>query len=145
MKKLPLILLLISSVTLVACNNGQKINAHNEKTAFKSVRMIKTRLPEDTRVEFEMSFWMIRDVKKNDAEFLSTVDGKIPAEIIAMGKEIYQQRKAEGLPEYQQYKTWEEMMAKYDRDRVKQGKPKSDVKESIDDPKMGNREIIYKL
>lgn len=145
MKKLPLILALVSCVTLVACGNGQKINGHNEKTAFKSVRMIKPRLPEEMRVEYEMSFWMIRDEKKDEKEFLNIVDGKMPQEIIAMGKDIYNQRKAAGVAEYQQYKTWEEMMAKYDRDRMKQGKAKTDVKENIGDPKTGNREIVYKL
>jgi hypothetical protein len=145
MKKLPLILALVSCVTLAACGNGQKINGHNEKTAFKSVRMIKPRLPEEMRVEYEMSFWMVRDEKKDEKEFLNVVDGKTPQEIIAMGKEIYSQRKAAGVAEYQQYKSWEEMMAKYDRDRMKQGKAKTDVKENIGDPKMGNREIVYKL
>lgn len=145
MKKLPFVLLLLGCMTLVACNNGQKINAHNEKTAYKSVRMIKTRLGEDMRVEYEMSFWMIRDAKKDKNEFLNTVDEKTPAEIIAMGKEIYQERKAAGVAEYQQYKTWEEMMAKYDRDRNNQGKAKSDINEKVDDPRMSNRDVIYKL
>lgn len=145
MKKLPLILALVSSVTLVACGNGQKINAHNEKTAYKSVRMIKPRLPEEMRVEYEMSFWMIRDEKKDEGEFLKTVDGKMPQEIIDMGKGIYTQRKAAGVAEYQQYKSWEEMMAKYDRDRMKQGKAKSDIKEGVSDPRKANDNINYKL
>ncbi len=144
MKKIPLILLMLGCTTLVACS-GEKINGHNEKSAYRSVKMIKNRLHEEMRVEYEMSFWMIRDAKKDDAEFLAAVDGKKAEEIIAMGKEIYQQRKNEGFAEYQQYKTWEEMMAKYDRDRIKQGKVKSDVKPSIDDPKTGNRDIVYKL
>lgn len=145
MKKLPLILALVSSVTLVACGNGQKINAHNEKTAYRSVKMIKPRLQEELRVQYEMSFWMIRDEKKDEAEFLNTVDGKMPDEIIAMGKEIYTQRKAAGVAQYQDYKSWDEMMAKYDRDRMKQGKPKSDVKNDVSDPKKANDNINYQL
>lgn len=144
MKKLPLVLLLLSCTMLVACN-GQEINAHSEKTAYKSVKMIKNHLHEDMRVEYEMSFWMIRDAKKDKDEFLKTVDGKKAPEIIAMGKEIYAQRKAEGFAEYQHYKTWEEMMAKYDRDRINQGKSKSDIKEKISDPKSGNRDVIYSM
>ncbi|MDD5215210.1 MAG: hypothetical protein PHQ03_06710 [Methylococcales bacterium] len=145
MKKFPLILALVSSVTLVACGNGQKINAHNEKTAYKSVRMIKPRLQEELRVQYEMSFWMIRDEKKDEAEFLKTVDGKMPEEIIAMGKEIYEKRKAAGVAEYQEYKSWDDMMAKYDRDRMKQGKPKSDVKRDVSDPVKANDNINYQL
>jgi hypothetical protein len=144
MKKISLILLMVGSMTLVACG-GDKINAHSEKTAYRSVKMIKNHLSEETRVGYEMSFWMVRDEKKDTAEFLASIDGKKADEIISMGKEIYEKRKAEGFAEYQQYKTWEEMMAKYDRDRIKQGKAKSDVKPSIEDPKMGNRDIVYKL
>jgi hypothetical protein len=107
--------------------------------------MIKPRLQEEMRVEYEMSFWMIRDEKKDNAEFLKTVDEKTPAEIVAMGKEIYQKRKTEGVPEYQTYKSWEEMMAKYDRDRIAQGKAKSDIKEKIIDPQSGNRDVIYHM
>jgi hypothetical protein len=145
MRKFPLVLLLACTTMLVACNNGQKINANTEKTAYRSVKMIKPRLPEEQRVAFEMSFWMVRDEKKDNSEFLKTIDGKIPAEIITMGKEIYQKRKTAGLPEYQQYKTWEEMMAKYDRDRMNQGKSKSDIKEKINDPQSGNRDVIYSM
>lgn len=145
MKKLPLVLLLTCSAMLVGCNNGQKINGHTEKTAYRSIKMIKPRLQEEMRVEYEMSFWMIRDEKKDNAEFLKTVDEKTPAEIIAMGKEIYQKRKTEGVPEYQTYKSWEEMMAKYDRDRIAQGKAKSDIKEKIIDPQSGNRDVIYHM
>ena len=43
MKKLPLIVLALSCAMLTACGNGQKINAHSEKTAYKSVKMIKNR------------------------------------------------------------------------------------------------------
>ena len=145
MKKLPLVLLLTCSAMLVGCNNGQKINGHTEKTAYRSIKMIKPRLQEEMRVEYEMSFWMIRDEKKDNAEFLKMVDEKTPAEIIAMGKEIYQKRKTGGVPEYQTYKSWEEMMAKYDRDRMAQGKAKSDIKEKITDPQSGNRDVIYHM
>jgi hypothetical protein len=145
MKKLSLVLLLACTPMLVACNNGQKINGHNEKTAYRSIKMIKLRLPEEKKVAYEMSFWMVRDEKKDNAEFLKTIDEKTPDEIIGMGKEIYQKRKTEGLPEYQTYKSWEEMMAKYDRDRMGQGKVKSDIKEKIPDPKSGNRDVIYSM
>lgn len=145
MKKLSLVLLLACAPMLVACNNGQKINGHTEKTAYRSIKMIKLRLPEEKKVAYEMAFWMVKDEKKDNAEFLKTVDDKTPDEIIAMGKEIYQKRKTEGVAEYQAYKSWEEMMAKYDRERMGQGKAKTDVREKIPDPKSGNRDINYSL
>lgn len=135
-------LFLVSAVLLLtACNNGQKINAHSEKTAYKSVQMIKLRLPENTRIEYETSFWMTRDEQKNDAEFLKTIDGKTPAELVAMGKGIYEQRKTAGIAEYQQYQTWEEMIAKHQQERVKQGEPETDIKKDS----KNNRDINYKL
>ncbi|MEN9597473.1 MAG: hypothetical protein RL236_1907, partial [Pseudomonadota bacterium] len=96
MKKLPLVLLLTCSTMLIACS-GEKINAHSDKTAYRSVKMIKNRLQPEIRVEYEMSFWMIRDANKDDAAFLAAVDGKKAVEIIGMGKEIYQKRKTEGF------------------------------------------------
>lgn len=145
MKKLSLALILISCTALTACNNGQKINAHNEKTAFKSVRTIKNRLNEEMRLSYELSFWMIRDFKRNDDEFLKAVDGKIPTEIIALGKDIYQQRKESGAAEYQKYKSWEEMIAKFDKERLSQGRPQSDINEKVKDPRVSNRDVDYKL
>jgi hypothetical protein len=145
MKKLPIVLLLACSTMLVACNNGQKINGHTEKTAYRSIKMIKPRLPEEKRVAYEMSFWMIRDDKKDNSEFLNTIDEKTPDEIIGMGKELYQKRKDAGVAEYQTYKTWEEMMAKYDRDRMNQGKAKTDIREKITDPQSGNRDVVYSM
>ncbi len=107
--------------------------------------MIKNRLSEEMRIEYEVSFWTIRDVNKSDSDFLNAVDGKTPQEIIAKGKEIYQQRKEAGVPEYQKYKSWEEMITKFGRERIDQTKVKSDVRNNIPDPKTGNRDITYHL
>ncbi len=86
MKKLPALLLILSSATLIACGKGQEINGHNTATAYRSVKALKNRLSPDNRIEFEVSFWTIRDAKKDDKEFLDVVDGKTPEEIIAIGK-----------------------------------------------------------
>ena len=86
MKKLPTLLLILSCTALLACSKGQEINGHNTKTAYRSVKALKNRLSPDSRIEFEVSFWTIRDAKKDDKEFLNVVDGKKPEEIIAMAK-----------------------------------------------------------
>ena len=90
MKKIPTLLLILGCATLMACGKGQEINGHNTATAYRSVKALKNRLPPDNRIEFEVSFWTIRDAKKDDKEFLDAVDGKTPEEIIALGKQIYQ-------------------------------------------------------
>jgi hypothetical protein len=141
MKKLSTLLLVIMCSTLVACNNGQKINGHNTNTAFKSVKMIKNRLPTETRLEYEIAFGVIRDAKKDDKEFLSAVDDQIPEGIIALGKEIYQQRKNEGYASYADYSSWEDMISKFGKERTNQDKVKNkrDMKDSPKD------NVLYKL
>ena len=141
MKKLPALLLILSCATLIACGKGQEINGHNTATAYRSVKAIKNRLSPDNRIEFEVSFWTIRDAKKDDKEFLNAVDGKKPEEIIAMGKEIYQQRKAAGFKGYEEYSSWEEMIAKFSRERIDQDNHKI---KSKDDKDKAN-DVLYKL
>jgi hypothetical protein len=141
MKKLPALLLILSCATLMACGKGQEINGHNTATAYRSVKAIKNRLSPDNRIEFEVSFWTIRDAKKDDKEFLNTVDGKSPEEIIAIGKEIYQERKTAGFKGYEEYSSWEEMIAKFGKERMDQdnrkGKSKGDQDKAND--------VLYKL
>jgi hypothetical protein len=139
MKKLPALLLILSCASLLACGKGEEINGHNTKTAYRSVKALKNRLSPDARIEFEVSFWTIRDAQKDDKEFLSVVDGKKPSEIIGLGKEIYQQRKQAGYKGYESYSSWEEMIAKFGKERIDQdnrkGKPKEDKE----------NDLLYKL
>ena len=137
MKKVFLISVIL---LLMACNNGQKINGHSEKTVYRSVQMIKPRLPENTRLEYEISFGLLREAEKDNAIFFKSIDGKTPAELIAMGKEIFQQHKSEGLAEYQKYETWENMIANYQKERAAQ-KVETDIKKDSEN----NRAINYKL
>lgn len=141
MKKLFTLLLILSCTTLIACGKGQQINGHNTRTAYKSVKSIKNHLPEDSRIEYEVSFWTIRDAKKDDSEFLDTVGGKNPQEIIALAKEIYQERKNAGFEAYTQYSSWEEMIAKFGQERIDQNKPRS----KNADPKDKANDLMYKL
>jgi hypothetical protein len=143
MKKLPALLLILSCASLIACSKGQEINGHTTKTAYRSVKALKNRLSPDTRIEFEVAFWTIRDAKKDDKEFLDTVDGKKPEEIIAIGKEIYQERKAAGFKAYEQYSSWDEMIAKFGKERIDQENRKGKSKEAQDKDKAND--VLYKL
>lgn len=146
MKALRTLLIILFCTTLVACNKGQQINGHNMRTALKSVKMLKERMAPEPRIEFEVSFWTIRDAKKSDEEFLDAVDGKTPTEIIALGQEIYQQRKNSGFPGYEKYTSWEDMISKYSQERseqnVKQGMKNEDARETAKDKA---NDILYKL
>lgn len=137
-----LLLLILCCTALIACNKGDKINGHNTRTAYKSVKVLKERLEPETRIEFEVSFWTIRDAKKSNDEFLDAVDGKTPFEIIALGQEIYQQRKNSGHPGYERYTSWEDMISKFSQERsgqnLKQDVRKEDARDKAND-------ILYKL
>jgi hypothetical protein len=143
MKKLSTLLLIFCCASLVACSKGQEINGHNTSTAYRSVKALKNRLPAENRIEFEVSFWTIRDSKKDDKEFLNTVDGKTPQEIIALGKELYQERKAAGFKGYEEYTSWENMITKFSQERNDQDNRKGRSKEAIEKDKAND--VLYKL
>lgn len=144
MKKISVFLLVITSLALVACSKGEQINGHNTRTAYKSIKMIKNRLPTDNRIEYEVSFWTIRDSIKDDGEFLTAVDGKNPQQIVELGREIYQKRKNEGFKDYEKFTSWEEMIAKFGKERIDQDRAKSnkDSKDAHDSPRDN---VMYKL
>jgi hypothetical protein len=143
MNKLAISLCALLCTALIACGKGSEINGHNLRTADKSVRVLKERLPPENRLEFEVSYWTIRDEKKNTDEFLDTVDGKTPMEIIALGKQIYQQRKDKGLQAYAEYSSWEDMISKYLKDRTDQDNRRA-KKDEINKNKP-NDTILYDL
>lgn len=140
MKKLSILLLFLCSLVLVACGKGEQINGHTTRTAYKSVKALKNRLPPNARIEFEVSFWMLRDLIKEEKKFLDTVDGKKPEEIIKLGKELFEQRKSNGFADYQKYSNWEDMIAKFGKERFDQENRK--VQE---DPGDKANDILYKL
>lgn len=142
MKRLTYIPFVILCLALNACGGGGTINGHTARTAYRSVKMIKERLPQDNKVEFEVSFWTIRDAHPKEEEFLDAVDGKSPWEIIDMAKEIYQQRKSAGYQGYDKYKSWDEMIAKFDKERIDQEKQPGSTKR---DETRKNGTIMYNL
>jgi hypothetical protein len=139
MKKLALLMTLIVTVSLFGCGKGDEVSGRSLRTAYKSVSYIKRRLPADQQIEFEVSFWTIRDSIKDNKELLDKVGGKTADEIIAMGKEIYQQRKNSGAKEYAEFTTWEQMIAKFSQERIDQTRhKKADGKDQAND-------LMYKL
>ncbi len=150
MKKLAIFLLILSCTALVACSKGQEINGHNTKTAYRSVKGLKKYLPPEKQLEFEVSFWMLRDANKDDDTFLDIVDGKRPEEIIEMGKTLYQERKTAGFKEYEQYASWEAMITKFgkerlDQDNIRKGKEQEDFKngKTSDGKKRPEASVLY--
>jgi len=94
----------------ISCTSGMNINGSNMETAHKSVLNIKYNLPTEQRMEFEISYWSLRDQTKNDKEFLDIVDGKSAEEMIVIGKRIFHVRKNDGDEEYKNYHSWDDMI-----------------------------------
>ena len=141
MRNLSTLLLIVFALTLLGCGRGDQINGHNSRTAFRSVKILKERLPPEKRIEFEVSFWTIRDTFKDTDEFLNQVDGKNTNEIIALGREIYQQRKNQGFKAYEKYQSWEDMIAQFSQERLQQDRR---IKADPKDKDRANN-VLYKL
>jgi hypothetical protein len=124
MRKLLTLFICLSCILSVGCGGEPTINARNTKVVFKSFNRMKNYLPNDERLEFEIAFWTIRDSLGNSKEFLDTVDGKNVAEIIALGQEHFNQRKAEGIPAYDKYTSWDDMLTRVKAERAAQALPK---------------------
>ncbi|WP_349431342.1 hypothetical protein Q9L42_015065 [Methylomarinum sp. Ch1-1] len=125
--------------SLLGCTKGNEINGRSLRTANRSVSYIKDRLPVEQRVAFEVSFWSLRDDIRNNEEFLDTIDGKTPEELIVLGKELFQKRKNAGFKDYEQFDTWEQMIAQYTQERIDQNRRKKA------DPRDKQNSVLYKL
>ena len=139
MKKISISLVLLITLTLFGCSKGNEVSGRSMRSAYKSVSYIKDRLPSTTRIEFEMSFWMLRDEIKDKGDFLSEVGGKNPEELIEMGKALYQKRKSSGFKDYDKFTSWDQMISHYNQERLDQGKQKKR------DPRDEGNSVTYKL
>jgi hypothetical protein len=108
------ILIVIMTLT-ISCTSGNNINGSSIETAHKSVLNIKYNLPIEQRMEFEISYWSLRDQTKTDEEFLDMVDGKSAEEMIVIGKKIFHVRKNDGFEKYKKYHSWDDMIHNFGR------------------------------
>ena len=124
---------------LLGCTSGNQVSGRSIKSANKSVNRIKSRLPTEKRIEFEISYWTLRDSIKNKGEFLDTISGKTPEELIVLGKEVIKKRKNEGFKTYDEFNSWDQMIAKYTQERIDQSKHKKSTRRG------GDTSILYNL
>ena len=139
MRILSTVFVFIMCVLLIGCSGGPEVSGRSLKSANKSVAKIKDRLPTEKRIEFEVSYWTLRDSIRNRDDFLDTVGGKNVEELIVLGKEVFQQRKDSGFKDYEQYSSWEQMIAKYTQERIDQNRRKKP------DPRDEGNSVLYKL
>ncbi|MGR8933141.1 MAG: hypothetical protein ACU837_01975 [Gammaproteobacteria bacterium] len=119
--------LLLGCICLLnsGCNPERTINARNENTAARSVKIMKEYLPSEVRVEFELAYWTTRDAVRDNKEFLSAIDGKNVPEMIAVGKKYFEQQRAAGIKGYDKYASWDEMVATLIKERKAQSLAKA--------------------
>lgn len=141
MKIASTILVFLLCALLAGCNKSNQINGSNMKTVNRSISQIKEKLPLDQRIEFEVSFWTIRDEIRDNTEFLEAVGGKTPEQLVDAGKELFMKRKASGHKDYEQFSNWDQMIAQYSQERIDQNRKKTP------DPrdKMNPHRIDYKM
>lgn len=126
MKKLTILCVtLVASLMLSGCNKSQQINGNSLKTVNRSISYIKEKLPLEKRIEFEVSYWTLRDEIRDNTEFLAAIDGQTPEMLIEKGKQIFDNRKASGFKDYEQYATWEQMITQYTQERLDQNRKKA--------------------
>lgn len=133
-------LICLTSIINAGCGGERKVNGRSNRVAALSVKKIKNYLPPDQRVPFEVGFWTIKAKYGNSDEFLDAVDGKTVSEIIASGKLIFEQRRAEGFEAYNQYDSWDDMIAKLIQERADQTIP---YQPETERDKKNN--VLYKL
>lgn len=141
MKKSLAVLVFLACTLLIGCNKSQQINGSSLKTVNRSINAIKDRLPLDQRIEFEVSFWTLRDEIRNNKEFLDAIDGKTPDQLIETGKELFLKRKASGNKDYAEYNNWDQMIAQFTQERIDQNRKKN----PDDRDKKNPHSVTYKL
>lgn len=134
MRKTSTVLVLLFCALSIGCNKSNQINGSSLKTVNRSISHIKEKLPLDQRIEFEVSFWTLRDEIRNNQEFLDAIDGKTPEQLIETGKELFEKRKASGNKEYSQYASWDQMITQYSQERIDQNRKKTPDKRDKNPP-----------
>lgn len=139
MKRVSMSVVFIATLALFGCNKGNEVSSYSMRSAYRSVNRIKDRLPAEMRIEFEVSFWTLRDEIRDKDDFLDEVGGKTPEALIELGKALYQKRKNEGYKKYAQFDSWDQMISHYAQKRLDQNKHKKR------EPNEAKNSVIYKL
>lgn len=139
MKKISILIMFLITFSLFGCNKGSEVSGLSMKGAYRSVNYLKNRLPTEQRIEFELSFWALRNEIKNKNDFLDKVGGKTPEELIELGKILFQKRKNEGYEKYKQFNSWDQMISHYTQERLDQNKRKRI------EPKDSENSVLYDL
>jgi len=122
MKTKTFVYLMSLCLLTVGCGKGDQINANSDNSLYRSVIALQRRLPDQERVEFEVSFWSLKQFAQNESTFRNQVNGKTVQEVIEMGKQNFAAQKAAGNADYIKYPSWEAMIAELVKERQQSAK-----------------------
>ena len=111
MKTKTFVYLISVCLLAVGCGKGDQINANSDNSLYRSVTTLQRRLPDQERVEFEVSFWSLKQFAADESTFRNQVNGKTVQEVIEMGKQNFAAQKAAGHADYIKFDSWETMIA----------------------------------
>jgi hypothetical protein len=97
-------------VLLLGCGQSDKINASNDRSLYRSVTGLQQNLPVQEQVEFQVSFWSLKQYAKDDAEFRNLVHRKTVPEVIELGKQNFTRQYEAGNPDFTKYASWDAMI-----------------------------------
>jgi hypothetical protein len=140
MRKFFILFISLACFVNAGCGGERKVNGRSYRVAAVSVKKIKEFLPPEQRVPFEVGFWTIKDKLGNSDEFLDAVDGKTVSEIIESGKQVFEERRAQGFEAYTKYNSWDDMIVQLIQERADQTIPYQPETERY---KQNN--VLYKL
>lgn len=95
---------------LQGCGQSDKINASNDRSLYRSVTGLQRNLPTRQQVEFQVSFWSLKQYAENESEFRTLVHRKSVPEVIELGKENFNRQSEAGNAEFTKYPSWAEMI-----------------------------------
>ncbi|MGH8551976.1 MAG: hypothetical protein ACRERS_01655 [Methylococcales bacterium] len=117
MKINSIIMIMLACLGLFACGQGDKLNAANDKSLYRSVTWLQRSVPAKQQVEFQVAFWSLKQYATNESEFRKQVHRKTVLEIIELGKENFARQSQALNPEFTKFASWDAMIEKLTEER----------------------------
>lgn len=97
---------------------SHEINGASREAVYKSAVKAKRYLPTNERVIFDTAFGLLDKIKSQEGPdaFAKAVGGLEPEEVIELAKHEVDSKIATGDPEFKQYASWDDMVAKLTAD-----------------------------
>jgi len=143
MRKLSVFIVSIAILLSLGCSTESKINGSSNRTVNLSMRSMSKRLPSDVRVEFEVAFWVLKDIIKDRGDFQDAVDGQTVSSLVEVAKKAYDKERVKGVSAYTKYNSWDDMINTLQQERRDQSLPKSKSKKDSKRDKDNN--LLYEL